>query len=153
MVDWGITLVRLGVTWESVETSPSLYNMTYLDEIDKLVNRLGEKGIYTMIDAHQDLFSRKTCGEGMPYFYANDLVSECPHDIPGTLMWLTGNCKSIESYHMRKDENGNPLIEDCLKTFFIKYYTAPEVVYSFERLYENIDGTLDKFASFWNTVS
>jgi endoglycosylceramidase len=70
MQDWGITLLRLGVTWESVETSPGQYNMTYLDEIENLVNKLGNYGIYTMVDAHQDLFSRKTCGEGMPSFIA-----------------------------------------------------------------------------------
>jgi endoglycosylceramidase len=68
-------------------------------------------------------------------------------------MWLTGNCKSIESYGMRTDENGNPLIEDCVKTFFIKYYTAPEVCSSFERLYTNTDGASDKFADFWEVVS
>lgn len=153
MVDWGITLVRLGVTWESVETIAGQYNMTYLDEIDKLIYRMADKGIYTMVDAHQDLFSRKTCGEGMPHFYANDLSSECPHDIPGFFFWLTGNCKSIASYNMKTDENGLPEIEECVKTFFIKYYTSPEVCSSFERLYQNIDGTLDKFAEFWTVVA
>jgi endoglycosylceramidase len=152
MVDWGMSLVRLGVTWESVETIPGQYNMTYLDEMDKLINRLGERGIYTMVDAHQDLFSRKTCGEGFPTFYVNDLSSECPHDIPGFFFWLTGNCKSIKSYNFTLDENGLPLIEECVKTFFIKYYTAPEVCSSFERLYQNTEGVLDKFADFWVAV-
>lgn len=58
MIDWGIHAVRLGVMWESVETSELTYNHTYLDEVDKLITRLGEKGIYTLVDAHQDLFSR-----------------------------------------------------------------------------------------------
>jgi len=52
MIDWGITFVRLGVMWESVEVAPRQYNMTYLDEVDKLINKLGEKGIYTLVDAH-----------------------------------------------------------------------------------------------------
>jgi hypothetical protein len=34
------------------------------------VNRLGEAGIYTLVDSHQDAITRKTCGEGMPGFYA-----------------------------------------------------------------------------------
>ena len=50
--DWGFNLVRLGVMWESVETAPGVYNQTYLDEIDKLITKLGEKGIYTLVDAH-----------------------------------------------------------------------------------------------------
>ena len=50
--DWGFNLVRLGVMWESVESAPGVYNHTYLDEIDKLITKLGEKGIYTLVDAH-----------------------------------------------------------------------------------------------------
>jgi hypothetical protein len=38
--------------WEAVETSPGVYNETYLAEVDKLINKLGDKGIYTLVDAH-----------------------------------------------------------------------------------------------------
>jgi hypothetical protein len=31
---------------------------------------LGEFGIYTMVDAHQDVMARIACGEGIPDFYA-----------------------------------------------------------------------------------
>jgi len=65
---WGVNLVRLGVMWEAVETSSGVYNNTYLTEVLALVNKLGEYGIYTMLDAHQDVISRSTCGEGFPDF-------------------------------------------------------------------------------------
>jgi endoglycosylceramidase len=52
LYDWGFNFMRLGVMWEAVERSPGVYNTTYLDQIDKLITRLGEKGIYTMVDAH-----------------------------------------------------------------------------------------------------
>lgn len=52
LVDWGFNFVRLGVMWEAVERSPGVYNDTYLLEVDKLITRLGDKGIYTMVDAH-----------------------------------------------------------------------------------------------------
>jgi endoglycosylceramidase len=32
----------------------------------KFVNKLGENGIYTMLDFHQDLISEKFCGDGVP---------------------------------------------------------------------------------------
>lgn len=67
---WGINLVRLGVMWEAVETSAGQFNYTYLDEIEKLINKLGASGIYTMVDAHQDVFAKVVCGEGIPNFYA-----------------------------------------------------------------------------------
>jgi endoglycosylceramidase len=41
LVNWGFNFVRLGVMWESVERSPGVFNDTYLDEVEKLINRLG----------------------------------------------------------------------------------------------------------------
>lgn len=70
MRTWGFNLVRLGVMWEAVERSPGVYNQTYLKEIDALITRLGEAGIYTLVDGHQDVMARMVCGEGMPNFYA-----------------------------------------------------------------------------------
>ena len=50
--DWGFNFVRLGLMWEAVEMAPGQYNQTYLDEVDELITKLGEAGIYTMVDAH-----------------------------------------------------------------------------------------------------
>ena len=79
MVDWGFNFVRLGVMWEAVERAPGVYNDTYLDEVTKLINKLGENGIYTLVDAHQDVFARRMCGEGVPDFYVpdNELSHKC----------------------------------------------------------------------------
>jgi len=58
---WGINFVRLGVSWEAVEVETkestpnnliTMYNYTYLDEIDKIIKSLGRHGIYTMVDMH-----------------------------------------------------------------------------------------------------
>ena len=38
--------------WEAVERAPKQYNMTYLAEVEKLVNTLGENGFHVLIDAH-----------------------------------------------------------------------------------------------------
>ena len=68
---WGFNFVRLGVSWEAVEveapeSTPNniipMYNYTYLDQIDKIIQSLANHGIYTMIDAHQDVFARIICG-------------------------------------------------------------------------------------------
>jgi endoglycosylceramidase len=56
--------------WEAVEREAGKYNETYLDEVEDLINRLGEAGIYSLVDAHQDVLARTICGEGMPNFYA-----------------------------------------------------------------------------------
>jgi endoglycosylceramidase len=140
LVKWGFNFVRLGVMWEAVERGPDAYNETYLDEVEGLINRLGQKGIYTLVDAHQDVLARKICGEGMPNFYATDLPSTCGND---TFPWAAGEigvCKSISSYGFRYDSDGNPLIEDCQKNNFAGYYPSPESVALWERLYNNTNG-------------
>ena len=48
----GINLVRLGVSWTGVFPERDKKNETYLDEILKLVNMLGNAGIYTLINFH-----------------------------------------------------------------------------------------------------
>lgn len=134
LVSWGFNLVRLGVMWEAVERSPGVYNQTYLGEVNKIINRLGEKGIYTMVDAHQDVFARKICGEGMPNFVIPDekLESKCSASIIGWIGQVIGACKSIKDYGFRIDGDGNPFIEDCVKNNFAQYYSSPESVSAFD---------------------
>jgi hypothetical protein len=134
LVDWGFNLVRLGVMWEAVERTQGSYNQTYLAEVDKIINRLGEKGIYTMVDGHQDVFARKMCGEGMPNFYfpEEQLDHTCDAAPIGWIIEAVGACKSINSYGFRRDENNNPLIEDCQKNMFAGYYASPEAVSAFD---------------------
>lgn len=47
-----MNFVRLGVMWEAVEKKPNFYDYDYLDRVEILINRLGEAGIYTLVDAH-----------------------------------------------------------------------------------------------------
>jgi endoglycosylceramidase len=49
---WGINFVRLGVMWEAVEKEAGVYDLDYLDKVQTLINKLGEHGIYTLVDAH-----------------------------------------------------------------------------------------------------
>ena len=65
--------------WEAVEREEGVYDDNYLNEIEKLINKLGEAGIYTLVDAHQDVFARTICGEGVPDFYAKQVIGDDPH--------------------------------------------------------------------------
>ena len=42
--------------------------------VDDLITRLGNHGIYTLVDAHQDVLARVMCGEGIPNFYAKEII-------------------------------------------------------------------------------
>ena len=73
---WGMNFVRLGVMWEGVERQAGVYDTEYLAKVDALITRLGEAGIYTLVDAHQDVFARTICGEGVPDFYAKEVIGD-----------------------------------------------------------------------------
>lgn len=66
---------------------------------------------------------------------------------------LAGKCKPFVDYDVQFDENGLPLIKDCLKYSFMDLYTAPEVASSFQALYQNENGLLDKMFEFWKVVA
>ena len=87
------------------------------------MNRLGSAGIYVLIDAHQDVLSRWTCGEGMPAFYAKQILDKDVHCISKAMdpfllptLQQMGMCHPMSSYGHQKDEKGLPLLEDCSKT-------------------------------------
>eukprot|EP01113_Clastostelium_recurvatum_P033949 TRINITY_DN4550_c0_g1_i1.p1 TRINITY_DN4550_c0_g1~~TRINITY_DN4550_c0_g1_i1.p1 ORF type:complete len:510 (-),score=124.90 TRINITY_DN4550_c0_g1_i1:11-1540(-) len=141
LTQWGFNFVRLGVMWPGVEPALGVFNQTYLDEIADLINMLGDAGIYVLVDAHQDLFSRFYCGEGAPD-------------------WAVAHMKPREAFPhpvlnhtLANDTNGMPLINECLQTEFAKYYFTDAVGASFQSLFTN--GTLlnTHFKMFWDVVS
>ena len=150
----GFNSVRLGVIWEAVEKSPGEYDYDYLDKIEEIINTLGKNGIYTMVDAHQDVFSRNFCGEGVPYFYVNEMGydKKCTAGALTRILDFVGVCKTIEDFNFRLDENGLPLIEDCVKHNFADYHFIAGFSSSYKNFYLNKANIQDKFVEFWKVL-
>ncbi|UCD84032.1 MAG: cellulase family glycosylhydrolase [Deltaproteobacteria bacterium] len=87
---WGMNVVRYLVTWEGVEPNEGEYSREYLDRVETIVNWFTERGIHVFIDMHQDLFTRKFCGDGAPEWAAvsdpAELPFECGQDWVGNYM-------------------------------------------------------------------
>ena len=151
----GFNNVRLGVMWESVEIQPNVFDYNYLDKVENIINVLGEHGIYTMIDAHEDVFARNFCGEGVPYFYVNEMGydQKCDESIMTRILGMFGVCKTLSDYNFNYDENGLPLIEDCKKHTFGEYNSLAEVSSANRNFYDNKNGIQDKFVEFWKVVA
>jgi hypothetical protein len=67
LAKWGLTFIRLLVTWEAIEhAAPGQYDTDYLDYLVEIVKKAGEHGISLFIDPHQDVWSRFTGGDGAP---------------------------------------------------------------------------------------
>ena len=115
-----MNFVRLGVMWEAVERTEGVYDDAYLDKVADMINKLGEAGIYTLVDAHQDVFARTICGEGIPDFYAKQVLKHDDHCINSVADWALssmykklGVCTDMVTFGSTKDENDDPLITDC----------------------------------------
>ncbi|MGH7786033.1 MAG: cellulase family glycosylhydrolase, partial [Candidatus Binatia bacterium] len=53
----GWSTVRLLLSWSRVEPAPGAYDAVYLDDVRAAVRLLASRGLYSIIDLHQDAFS------------------------------------------------------------------------------------------------
>ena len=66
LASWGFNMVRLTLFWEAIEPQPGIYNLSYLDKVEKMVDQASVRGMYVLLDMHQDLYSRWLHGDGAP---------------------------------------------------------------------------------------
>jgi endoglycosylceramidase len=66
LASWGINCIRLVLVWEALEPRRGEYNQAYLEKMVALARAAWQRGIYTIVDMHQDLFSRELGGSGAP---------------------------------------------------------------------------------------
>ena len=62
----GFDVVRLGVIWSALEPEPGVFSAAYVDSIGRTVTALAARGVYTLLDFHQDQMSIGFGGEGFP---------------------------------------------------------------------------------------
>ena len=88
---WGLNTLRLLYTWEAFEPHPCEYADDYLASIERTVSAAEARGLYVIIDFHQDGFSRFTlggCGEGFPQWAVlSSLSTHAPDNGPSCDGW------------------------------------------------------------------
>ncbi len=62
----GFNIIRLGITWALIEPEENKYNQEIIDVLHGFVKRCEKTGVYVMPDMHQDLYSKRFYGDGMP---------------------------------------------------------------------------------------
>lgn len=62
----GFNVVRLLIIYEAAEPERGRYDEAYLARYDAMVRAFGRRGVRVFVDAHQDVFSRRFCGDGFP---------------------------------------------------------------------------------------
>ena len=62
----GFNTIRLGVIYAGVEPEPGQYDDAYLAKIGKTQKVLARRGVYSLVDFHQDMYNERFEGEGWP---------------------------------------------------------------------------------------
>ena len=154
MVSLGLNVLRLGLMWPGVEPAPGVYNETYLDQIDAIVKLARDRGIFTLLDMHQDGLSEFYCGNGIPTWavqhtdrYNSKRAFPAPFD---TL--------STEDYYVEPalyDSPSLPSRTACHEKNLGPGHSETTIAAadSYQALYKNVSGTLDRWAAVWAHVA
>jgi endoglycosylceramidase len=120
----GFTVIRLGYMWTGAEPAERQFNQTYIDTIKRIVGRLADRGIYTLLDMHEDVLSSKFClYDGVPLWVIDKSTPLLQFPFP-----LEGNCSS------RGWE---------VNSLSLAAATA------YQNIYDNHKGMLDDLVGFW----
>ncbi len=133
---WGFNVIRLHIAWEGVEPTRGHYNDTYILQVRQIVRTAAQYNITILLDAHQDLISRKFCGEGFPAWAVEHK-----------------NFPSPLKVNISFDSNGYANITQCLSIPFFKYYLTKDVQREWENYYTNVNGVRDSFTNMWQHVA
>lgn len=64
---WGFNSIRFVITWEAIEHSnPHEFDKEYLEYLEEVLKLAEKYRLYTIIDPHQDVWSRASGGDGAP---------------------------------------------------------------------------------------
>jgi len=139
----GLNTIRLGMMLPGYVPERGVYNETYLSVIQHIVTTAAKYGIYTLLDMHQDVLSRKFCVGGMPDWIINSKGAK-PFPFPLT---------NVNDAFKINSETGYPYMTDCRKNPWGNYYLTDEVGKAFQHLYSNVDGLRDEWAAFWKKTA
>lgn len=99
--EFGFNFVRYLIFWDAIEPQKDVFDQAYLDRVEERVNWYTSRGMYVMLDMHQDLYSAKFGGDGAPEWAIRTDGAE-PLDFgPDTPWWL----KNIDPQVMKSWTN------------------------------------------------
>ena len=128
----GFSVVRLLITWSRVEPTRGSIDQAYLDRVDAAVGDAASRGIYTVIDMHQDAYSA---------FISTTDPSSCPAGTSpakgwdGAPAWATLT-DGLSTCLRSGDRNSSPAVERAWNNF-----------------YDDVDGIRGRFVAAWAAVA
>lgn len=85
--EFGFNYVRLLTSWVAIEPQRGVYNTEYLDQLAERVRWYTSRGMFVMIDMHQDVYGACVGGNGHPEWSCITEGAQ-PIDLTGLPWWL-----------------------------------------------------------------
>lgn len=82
---WGIDAMRVPFTWAALEPVQGRDDEGWLSRYQQLLDAAWARGIWTVVDFHQDVYAEAFCGDGFP---AWTIPNAPPHDCPNSAWQL-----------------------------------------------------------------
>ncbi|CAK0895425.1 unnamed protein product, partial [Prorocentrum cordatum] len=146
LLDAGINLIRLGVMWPGAEPARGEYNETYFSSVREIVKTAGSRGVYVLLDMHQDLLSEHFCGEGIPSWAVEPLKRHWERfPVP---LWA----RPVEP-----GADGFPTRQDCAEIFSENPFshgwaTGQGTIaagHAYDSLFLNVNNMTEAWGAFW----
>ncbi len=104
---WGINTLRVPFSWAAVEPEPGVWGEEFLYRQGRLLDEAWARGLYTIVDFHQDVYAEAFCGDGFPPWTLPEPVGEPHHDCPDWFQgYTTGDEVQAAFDRLWSDETG-----------------------------------------------
>ena len=121
---WGCNCLRMPFSWEALEPERGLFNESFLQRYEAMLNAAWNGGMRVLVDFHQDVYASVFSGDGFPLWTLGDMeVGEAKRNMPADQWFL-----------QYMDPTG-------------------KVAAAFDRLWNNEDGILDAFENMWRRMA
>ena len=96
----GFNTIRLGLIYKAVEPQPGRYATGYLRTERSIERTLARRGVFSLVDFHQDLYNEKFGGEGWPDWAVLDdgQPAEPLTGFPGSYITSPGLNRSFDNW-------------------------------------------------------
>lgn len=149
--DFGFNFVRLLTSWVAIEPQKGVYDEVYLRKFDEIIKWYTDRGIYVMIDMHQDLYGEKVGGNGAPD-WACVTDNATPVDWPAEIPWWVKNIDPmvINSWVNFWEYKEHKFLQDHYVgawTLVVNRYKDNPYVIGYDLMNEPVPGDLIKLLS------
>jgi endoglycosylceramidase len=79
---WGIDAMRVPFTWSALEPTQGTYDQDWIAQYQQLIDAAWARGIWSVVDFHQDIYSESFCGDGFPGWTLGPTWPPYTHDCP-----------------------------------------------------------------------